>query len=249
MKCHLGYYRFSEDLDFTWIDQELLKNKSEKQIRKILSNEITYLASFLEKISKKLGLDFKAEKKNKKYFDFGGSNAYVTFKLWFKEGFIKIQVNYREKIFYPLIKKTAKMMIDRDVAKEFSLIFPEESEFFLKNIKLYVYDLREILIEKIRSILTRKGVKARDFVDVYMIEREKKLKFENFESEIISKIKYSMRFEKYRINLIGKLKDKPTISLGEEEYLLLKPLGDDFFNFLERIDNFLDRVLKKLAKD
>ena len=50
MKCHLGYYRFSEDLDFTWIDQEVLKNKSEKQIRKILSNEITYLASLRENI-------------------------------------------------------------------------------------------------------------------------------------------------------------------------------------------------------
>lgn len=33
MKCYLGYYRFSEDLDFTWIDQRIFENKSGKQIR------------------------------------------------------------------------------------------------------------------------------------------------------------------------------------------------------------------------
>mgnify|MGYP001603848635 FL=1 len=54
MKCHLGYYRFSEDLDFTWLNKKTLKNKSEKQIRKILSGEINYLASLLENITKKI---------------------------------------------------------------------------------------------------------------------------------------------------------------------------------------------------
>ena len=248
MKCHLGYYRFSEDLDFTWLNTKILKNKSEKQIRKLLSIEINYLASLLEKISKKLNLDFKADKRNKKYFDFGGSNAYATFKLWDNNEFIKIQVNYREVLFYPVRKKTANTMIDKDIKKEFSLIFPEESEFLLKDINLYVYDLKEILVEKIRAILTRKGVKARDFIDVYMIGKDKKLKFEKFEFEIISKVENAMKFEKYRVNFKDKLESKPIISLGSEEYLLLRPIGEDFHEFLERMNKFIEKILKKLSE-
>src|SRR3989344_6707053 len=50
IKCYLGYYRFSEDLDFSWINQEVLKNKSEKQKRKYLSNEIDKILDILEVI-------------------------------------------------------------------------------------------------------------------------------------------------------------------------------------------------------
>ena len=255
MKCHLGYYRFSEDLDFTWLNQKAMEGKSENQIKRLLSKEITLLASLLEGIAKKMGLDFRPDKQNKRYFDFGGSNAYVTFKFWYipqgeeKETFIKIQVNYREKLFYPVMKKTAKGMIDKNMAKGFSFLFPEESEFLLKNVKLNVYDLREILIEKIRAILTRKGVKARDFVDVYTIEKEKKLKPEKFEDEIVSKVKDSMRFEKYKINLKQKLKERPTMKAGEEEYLLLKPLGDDLPDFLNRLDKFIEKLIKRLNEE
>lgn len=32
IKCYLGYYRFSEDLDFSYTRQEEFKGKSEKQI-------------------------------------------------------------------------------------------------------------------------------------------------------------------------------------------------------------------------
>ena len=37
VKCHLDYYRFSEDIDFSWKNQDSFSNKSGKQIRKILS--------------------------------------------------------------------------------------------------------------------------------------------------------------------------------------------------------------------
>ena len=36
IKCYLGYYRFSEDIDFTWIDQSIFKNMSQKEVRKII---------------------------------------------------------------------------------------------------------------------------------------------------------------------------------------------------------------------
>ena len=34
-KCYLGYYHFSEDIDFTWINQSIFKDKSQKEIRRL----------------------------------------------------------------------------------------------------------------------------------------------------------------------------------------------------------------------
>ena len=255
MKCHLGYYRFSEDLDFTWLNQKALHNKSEKQIRSILSSEITFLASLVERVAMKIGLDFKADKRDIKYLQFGGSNASVTCKLWYhssqtnEKGFIKIQVNYRENLLYPVVKRKAKSIIDLALAKDFSFVFPEESEFLLKDVNLYAYDIREILVEKIRAILTRKAVKVRDFVDVFLIEQTEKLKVEKFEEQIIAKVLYALRFEKYKVNFKNKLEHKPVVELGEEIYLLLRPLGKDFPAFLTRLETFIDRLLEKLSKE
>src|SRR3989344_8751939 len=97
-KCYFGYYRLSEDLDFSWIKQELFDGKSQKQIRNILSEEINKFAGILEDIAKDNNLDFKADKTDKKYIEFGGSNRFVTFKIKYKsavqdgELFTKIQI-------------------------------------------------------------------------------------------------------------------------------------------------------------
>jgi len=48
-KAYFGYYRFSEDLDFTWINQKVFEGKSEKQIRKMLSKEINKKMEIIEK--------------------------------------------------------------------------------------------------------------------------------------------------------------------------------------------------------
>jgi len=40
IKYHLGYLRFSEDVDFTWKDQSRFKGKSLNEIRKGLSGVI-----------------------------------------------------------------------------------------------------------------------------------------------------------------------------------------------------------------
>src|SRR3990172_4222509 len=37
IKCYLGYFRFSEDIDFTWKDQRVFEGKSQKEFRRYLS--------------------------------------------------------------------------------------------------------------------------------------------------------------------------------------------------------------------
>ncbi len=249
IKCYLGYYRFSEDLDFTWIEQEMFENRSEKNIRKILSKEINDLILLLEKISTKLGMDFVPEKNNRQYIEFGGSNKFVTFKLWYNSSifdtkeFVKIQVNYVEKMCYKSRIAPAKSLFGNINVEELEFLFPEAKGILLAP-KIKVYDLREILIEKVRAILTRRTFKARDFVDVYVIEKEKGLSAEKLEPEIIDKTRFMLKYEKYMENLKENVNNRLFFRVGEEQKLLLKPLGSDFQEFAEKFKKFIDRLLE-----
>jgi len=249
IKCYLGYYRFSEDLDFTWIKQQDFEKKSQKEIRRIISQETNTILRKIEDIAKKQGIDFKADKTDKRYVEFGGSNKLLTLKIWYKsevmktQQFIKIQINFLENIYYPFKTKEAKSIVRNINRKEFEFLFPEYVGL-LESPRIKCYDVKEILIEKIRAILTRRGIKARDFIDVYKITITEKIKLEEFSRQIVEKTMFMMRYDKYVQNLkdfrIGKF------VLGEEEKLLLEPTGKGFEQFLKEMKLPLLEIVQKL---
>ena len=59
VKCYLGYYRFSEDIDFTWRNQADFDGLSQKRIREKLSKTIDKTGNIFENIAGKLDLEFK----------------------------------------------------------------------------------------------------------------------------------------------------------------------------------------------
>ena len=67
IKHYLGYYRFSEDIDFTWKNQTIFQDKSQKEIRRTLSKIIDDLGELFEKISAKRDLIFTCAKNNTKF--------------------------------------------------------------------------------------------------------------------------------------------------------------------------------------
>lgn len=257
MKCYFGYYRFSEDLDFTYNNQKEFENKKEKQIRKIISEKIDSLGKIIYEMSVKIGLDFKPDKKDKRYFEFGGGNKFTTMRLWYtseeskKEIFVKIQINFVEKIIYPLKKHRADNIFFGEYDKfQMAFALPKDFEWILKIPETKCYDLREILTEKVRAILTRKGVKGRDFVDVFLISKEKNLNPEGFKKEIIDKTRLMIeKYGKYADNI----KDKDfsfmnKFVLGEEEKLMIKKIPDGFEDFLRDFRNFLESLVQELRK-
>ena len=252
-KCYLGYYRFSEDMDFTYLNQKDFSGKSKNKIRETMSEKINQLGKLIEIIAKKLDLDFKMEKENKRYFQFGGSNAFVTFKIWYnslelgKETFVKIQVNHIEKLIYPTRELNIKFIVPRNLEKDFSFIAGEDADILLKPLKIRVYDLKEILIEKVRAILTRRGIKARDFVDVFLIVKKEKLNLNEFKNQIIEKISDMLKFEKYTLNIENKENQlNDNLILGEEEALMLTPIDKGFPKFLKEYNVFLREIIKEL---
>ena len=253
IKCYLGYYRFSEDLDFTYLNQKEFDGMSKKKIRELISEKIGKLGEIIGIIAKRLDLDFKTEKENRKYTEFGGSNAFVTFKVWHnskeleKETFVKIQVNHIEKLNYPIKELNAGYIVPKNLEKDFSFLAPEEADILLKPVRVKAYDAREILIEKVRAILTRRGIKARDFIDIFLIMEKTKVKLSNLENSIIDKTKFMLKYEKYFKNIQDKEKEIDSkLILGEEERLLLIPLPKGFEKFLEEFKPFFRKLVLAL---
>lgn len=256
IKHYLGYYRFSEDIDFTWKDQKLFEDKSQKGIRRHLSKIIDEIGKLFEEISVKRGLEFKCEKHNKKFVELGGGNKFCTFKIWYRsevldrESFMKVQINFVEKLFFvPQRAELKSLLSGHD--EELSLLFPEYEEY-VQKIAFDVYDVREILSEKIRSILTRRGIKARDFLDVYLVSKKYQIEMEDIYNPIVNKTRFMLDFyEKYRKNLEAKkeLITSQPFRWGEEKGLLLQQIDEkEFFKFLEKLKPFLKTIVEKVAE-
>jgi predicted nucleotidyltransferase component of viral defense system len=228
-KCYLDYFRFSEDIDFTWKNQGAFDGKSQKEVRRYLSTVIDDTGKIFEDIAKTCGLDFKCMKDDRDYVELTGNDKMCTFKLWYqsealgRRSFLKVQINYVEKLCYPLKSAKLKSLISKN-QEELVLLFPEYKEY-TEKIDFDVYDPQEILSEKIRAILTRQGTKARDYLDVYLIEKNFGISLDEVFDCVVAKTRFTLNlYARYRDNLEEK---KTTImstpfNWGEEKGLLLK---------------------------
>jgi predicted nucleotidyltransferase component of viral defense system len=257
IKYYLGYVRFSEDIDFTWTDQSKFKGKTASKIRDDLSGIIDKTGKIVEKIASKRGLDFKCIKHNRNYVELGGSNKTCTFKVWYdsvimkKKAFIKIQINFVEEMCTKSKKGRLNSLLNiKD--EELDALFPEYTEYS-KTIQFSVYTIKEILSEKIRALLTREGVKARDFLDVYLIQKKLGIRPLDVEKCVIKKLNHALKlYKKYRLNLEekDKLLEKDNIfEWGKEKGLLLSEIDDnDFHEFIKEFTKYLKTLVKKLDR-
>src|SRR3989339_396469 len=197
-KAYLDYFRFSEDLDFTFINQKLWEGKSTKSIKKICKEKIDSLGEQL----KNMGFNFKFDKADRNFVEIGNNNKLVTYKVYYdsvltgKPSFIKIQINFLEKIiFTPQTKKLNPLIKPSQFTKEDQVYFKEFLDFY-KRIKMKIYDLKEILMYSINSyekykdnlILTREKLQTLEFqyseVRPLVIKPFNKEEFDNYVKEL-----------------------------------------------------------------
>jgi len=255
IKCYLGYYRFSEDIDFTWIDQSIFKDKSQKETRKIISDLKDKIGELLVDIARKRDLDFILDKNNKDYIEFGGGNKFVTFKIWFDSvvlehrSFIKIQINFVEDVIFDVSKKVVNCLLSDKEDKELEILFEDDYKDYITYISYWTYDVKEILCEKVRAILTRRGIKARDFVDVFFMTKHYRISVKDVKKEIVDKTKYMLRmYKKYRSNFEEKKKlvEVPNFFKwsNEKELLLVKINEEEFIVFVKNFTKILQYISK-----
>jgi predicted nucleotidyltransferase component of viral defense system len=257
IKCYFGYVRFSEDIDFTWKDQTAFNKLSGMKIRSQLSKVIDKTGSVLETIAQKRGLDFKCVKSNTDYVELGGSDKTCTLKIWYdseilgRRSFVKVQINFVEQIcFSPAMAQLSGLLTGKH--EGLKALFPDETAEYSKKIPFGVYDIREILCEKVRALLTREGTKARDFLDVYLMWKRFGIKPEDEEKCIVSKIAFSLKlYAKYRDHLkqkVALLDSGKLFDWGAEKELLLSDIDEaDFYKFLGGFDTFLKKIVAALG--
>jgi predicted nucleotidyltransferase component of viral defense system len=256
IKNYLGYFRFSEDIDFTWKDQTQFSKKSGKEIGRDLSKLIDETGGVFKAIAAKRVLDFKCIKSDANYVELGGSNKMCTLKIWYdsevlkRKTFIKVQINFIESLcLKPGKGKLVSLLTGKH--EELNALFPEYLEYSTA-VPFDVYDIKEILSEKIRALLTRRGIKARDFLDVFFIYKKFGIKPVDVEDCVIKKINHTLGlYEKYRENLQAKkklLEENTIFAWGEERDLLISELDEkEFDEFVSESTVYLKGFVKKLV--
>lgn len=245
VKCYFGYYRFSVDLDFTWIDQDVWAKMGKKELRRNLLEEIRAFGLILERVSKEIDSEFRNDQKNSRYFEFGGGGRMVTFKIWKNAEFIKIQVNFIDDILFPWKNVAAKTMLDDAKVSETEKAYFEEFLEFYKPLQVIAYDEREILCEKVRAILTRRSQKLRDFYDLFLLD-EHDFNVGKLKEEIVRKIKSSLYYKKYRENLERNKKSLETEGVLEEPFerdLFVAKPPKNFEVFLRGLEDSLKSIM------
>ncbi|MCX9078543.1 MAG: nucleotidyl transferase AbiEii/AbiGii toxin family protein [Candidatus Methanoperedens sp.] len=243
-------------MDFTWKDQGVFEGMSQKAIRAYLSRVIDNIGEIFEEIAKKRGLDFKCEKSNPDYIEFGGSNKTCTFKIWYmaevlkRRSFLKVQIDFVESMCFPPGEAELSGLLTGE-HEELEALFTEYADY-TRKITFSIYDIREILSEKVRALLTREGTKARDFLDVYFICRRLGIKLEGVGECIVSKTNFAIElYDKYRFNLKEKnalLQSGKIFDWGKERDLLLSEIDEtDFYSFLSEFQFFLKRIIKNIG--
>ncbi len=150
MKLFYGLDRFSEDLDFTYDGKYDIKGIISKVENTIRSIEAIYGITRQKRRGTKTSLDFEFKIAGPLY-----ERTKVTQAL-------ELDISLREHIIFTPLKK--QMMP----------VYPDIGTFFL-----HVMDIKEIFYEKIRAVITRKYVKARDLYDLAFILKREKIEFDS----------------------------------------------------------------------
>jgi len=164
---YLNYHRFSEDLDFVFRDSTSISNLTRSARERKVKAFLDYFIPKLKEVADALGLDFSTDRSNKKYCRMLSGRVVYTFKIYYSENkFIKVEINFIEKLYNAPEKVSVKAITDFFDSKELLFLLGID----IKNFNVMSYTLEEITLEKYRAVLTRKNLQDRDLFDLFLIK-------------------------------------------------------------------------------
>lgn len=241
---YLKYHRFSEDLDFVHIDsnelRKLTRNRREKKIKEF----IDIFVPKLREVAETLELDFSTNRSDQKYCSILSGRTVYIFRLYYpNERYIKIEINFIEKIINKPIEIVVKSITDFFDSKELIFILGLKTE----NFKVLSYPISEIILEKYRAVLTRDYLMERDLFDLFLISKS----FDIDINRVVDKIESSSLIKKHLKKTIGKKyselrEGKFFLSTEQISYLaIVKYNQKDFEKFKEEIKPILIKICEK----
>ncbi len=244
---YLKYHRFSEDLDFVFKESNSIRELTRKARERKVKNFLDSFVPKLKEVADILGLEFSTDRSNKKFCRMLSGRTVYTFKLYHSDTkFIKIEINFIEKLINPPQKVSIKLITDFFDSKEFMFVLGLN----LKNFNVLSYSIKEIILEKYRAILTRKNLQDRDLFDLFLIKDslnvDIKLITDKIEgSSLIKKDLISLIREKLKLLEEGKFFDSEE---KIEELAIAKYDKDKFEEFKSKIKPILIEICKKFIE-
>ena len=258
IKCYLGYYRFSEDLDFTWKRQGEFAGKTRGQTIRYLESVLERTGTMLEGITVEQDLDFRWDKGDKKYVELGNGGRITTFHIHYNSMILKKNIDFKMQINFieDICMKHRNEYLQSLVGTKYTdlkNVFENNDKYF-SSIPFELYDIKEILSEKIRALLTRRGIKDRDFLDVYMIFKNLGTGPESMEECITRKINFALKhYERFRNNFTEKKKlieDGNIFEWRTDNDLLIVDIDKkEFHKFMVKFTRYLQNLVKKFEND
>ena len=198
VKCYYGHYRFSEDLDFTWIGKKESKKLNRKKFKeKYIDRLITDFGLGLEETAEiKEGIRHSQSGKILNYFF-----ILPSYEDRAQKPKVKINISFDETLGFPIQYETVKPLT-RATEKKNDLIgyFGKVAEDYFDDLTVSVYSKEEIACEKVRAILTRKEKvnRSRDIIDLFYLAKDVDLSRIVSCNECKNKIKNSLRVPSYQ---------------------------------------------------
>ena len=166
-KCWFPDYRFSEDLDFTILDDSFVFDK--RYVGKVMkkATDLSFSAEFnrgiLFKIKKIVPTQSDDIEQGFKVFihywgadhrknDLPSENA----KSWHHT--IKLDINHTEEVIFPVQHK--------------AILHNYTDKFVFDSYLLKTYSIQEVLSEKFRSLIQRKYTSPRDYYDIWYLKNK-----------------------------------------------------------------------------
>lgn len=255
IKAYLGYYRFSEDIDFTWRDTTLWKERSSSQARKNCSRQIDIIIDHFKEIAEKLGFVFKGDKTNASQVEIGSGGRMVRFFIGYHSASlqlpakIKVEINFVDKTLFPYKNNELQSFIKKVENRELQFLYKEEWNEYKKVVNINCYDPQEIFTDKVRAAMTRVAYKFRDVIDIYMLEQKYGYKISDYEREIKEKTRFTLDlYRRYKENIESTLiPDLQTIPKRELDLLLYKPTKD-FYENINSIHTRIRQIQREILK-
>lgn len=173
-KAHAGFYRLSEDLDFTFPVPSSAKHKTRSEAMSSIKLLIKQIPEIFECMH--ISVDLKGSNESRQY------NAEITYEsvLGIKKGRILIEIGLREELYEEAIMAKINTL----------LVNPFTNKPHINSFSFRSLSHNEAYAEKIRAALTTNRLAIRDFFDLdYALKRNiLNLKDHNFISLVSKKI-------------------------------------------------------------
>ncbi|MBI5035854.1 nucleotidyl transferase AbiEii/AbiGii toxin family protein [Candidatus Micrarchaeota archaeon] len=255
VKCFFGYYRFSEDLDFTWF--------GEKGSKKL--NRRRFFSEFVEPLKRDFGFGVEESASVQGGVRHSHSGKILNYFLLAPpvegrgELKVKVSVSFDEAVvFEPERVSAAPVVLGAGVKREAVATFGGLAEAYFEPFEVSCYSREEIVCEKMRALLTRreKVNRSRDIVDLMRLGKVVDLRKVSLCSGCRDKIGRSLRvgawrsvFDKRKVELDSYLSNVVGYALNEPVYI--EPLNKEELDVfaLEKLKPVLFDLISALEKD